>query len=113
MDVQRGIVGSSATAGPGYLPRLGRRSTTPARAGVPVIYVVIGFRPGHPEISPRNRTSRRSRRRAGSSRATRRPRSTPTWRRPGDLVVTKRRVTAFTGSDLDVVLRGRGAATWS
>src|SRR5262249_22753407 len=31
--------------------------------------------------------------------------------RPGDLVVTKRRVSAFTGSDLDVVLRGLGAGT--
>jgi nicotinamidase-related amidase len=27
---------------------------------------------------------------------------------PGDVLVTKRRVSAFTGSDLDVVLRARG-----
>ena len=31
--------------------------------------------------------------------------------RPGDLVVTKRRVSAFTGSDLGVLLRGLGAGT--
>ncbi|MGA2932584.1 MAG: isochorismatase family protein, partial [Acidimicrobiales bacterium] len=29
----------------------------------------------------------------------------------GDIVVTKRRVSAFAGSDLDVVLRARGART--
>ena len=31
--------------------------------------------------------------------------------RPGDLVVTKRRVSAFTGSDFGVLLRGLGAGT--
>ena len=55
MDVQRGIVERFADD-PGYLERLADAITAARAAGVPVVYVIIGFRPGHPEISARNRT---------------------------------------------------------
>src|SRR5437667_51080 len=55
MDVQRGIVERFAED-PGYLPRLAGAITAARGAGVPVVYVAIGFRLGHPEISARNRT---------------------------------------------------------
>ena len=55
MDVQRGIVERFAED-PGYLQRLADAITAARGAGVPVVYVIIGFRPGHPEISARNRT---------------------------------------------------------
>jgi len=55
MDVQRGIVERFAED-PGYLQRLAGAITAARGAGVPVVYVVVGFRPGHPEISARNRT---------------------------------------------------------
>jgi nicotinamidase-related amidase len=104
MDVQRAIV--DRYPDPAYLPRL-REATGAARAtGVPVIYVVIGFRPGYPEISTRNKTFgavARSGRMAESDQAIQvHPEVAPA---PGDIVVTKRRVSAFAGSDLDVVLR--------
>jgi nicotinamidase-related amidase len=104
MDVQRAIV--DRYPDPAYLPRL-REATGAARAtGVPVIYVVIGFRPGYPEISTRNKTFgaiARSSRMAESDQATQiHPDVAPA---PGDIVVTKRRVSAFASSDLDVVLR--------
>ena len=79
MDVQRGVVERFATD-PGYLQRLAGAIAAARAAGVPVVYVTVGFRPGHPEISTRNGRSRRSRRPGGSSRAARRPRSTPPWR---------------------------------
>ena len=70
------------------------------------------FRPGHPEISARNRTfpalAAAGRFVEGAPAAGIHPAVAPG---PGDLVVTKRRVSAFTGSDLDVVLRGLGAGT--
>ncbi|MFC4121735.1 cysteine hydrolase family protein [Nonomuraea zeae] len=107
MDVQRVVV--ERYPDPGYLPRL-RKAVEAARAGgVPVIYVVVGFRPGYPEISARNKMFgplAGAPADAGSGEATRiHPDVAP---EPGDVVVTKRRVSAFAGSDLDVVLRAGG-----
>ena len=111
MDVQRGVVERFAED-PGYLQRLAGAITAARGAGVPVVYVTIGFRPGHPEISARNRTfsalAAAGGYTEGSAAAEIHPAVAP---RPGDLVVTKRRVSAFTGSDLDVLLRGLGAGT--
>lgn len=111
MDVQRGIVERFADD-PGYLERLADAITAARAAGVPVVYVIIGFRPGHPEISARNRTfsalAAAGAFTEGDPAAGIHPAVAPG---PGDLVVTKRRVSAFTGSDLDVVLRGLGAGT--
>jgi len=111
MDVQRGVVERFADDA-GYLPRLRRAVTAARAAGVPVIYVTVGFRPGHPEISARNRTfsaiASAGRFAEGDPAAGIHPAVTPA---AGDLVVTKRRVSAFAGSDLDVLLRGLGAGT--
>ncbi|HEY4017180.1 MAG TPA: cysteine hydrolase, partial [Pseudonocardiaceae bacterium] len=53
LDVQRSIVDHYANAG--YLARL-RGAIDAARAvDIPVIHVVVGFRAGHPEASPRNK----------------------------------------------------------
>ena len=107
MDVQRGIVERFAED-PGYLQRLAGAITAARGAGVPVVYVIIGFRPGHPEISARNRTFSALAAAGGyvegDPAAEIHPAVAPG---PGDLVVTKRRVSAFTGSDLEVVLRAQ------
>ena len=104
MDVQRVIV--DRYPDPGYLPRLREAAGAARAAGLPVIYVVIGFRPGHPEVSSRNKTFGalgRASVMTGSDQATEiHPGVAP---EPGDIIVTKRRISAFAGSDLDVVLR--------
>ncbi|HEY3752420.1 MAG TPA: isochorismatase family cysteine hydrolase [Pseudonocardiaceae bacterium] len=104
MDIQRSIV--ERFPSDDYLPRLRDAIDTARSAGVPVIYVVVGFRPGHPEISKRNKSFGA---RIGSGTfvtgdagAEIHPDVVPA---PGDTVVTKRRVSAFAGSDLDMVLR--------
>jgi nicotinamidase-related amidase len=111
MDVQQGVVERFA-GDPGYLERLSGAVTAARAAGIPVVYVRVGFRPGHPEVSPRNQTFAAIAGRGGFSEdspATQiHPAVAPA---PGDLVVTKRRVSAFTGSDLAVVLRALGAGT--
>jgi nicotinamidase-related amidase len=111
MDVQRGIVERFADD-TGYLERLSGAVTAARAAGIRVVYVRIGFRPGHPEISPRNLTFSAIATSGGfaddSPAAQIHPAVAP---QTGDLVVTKRRVSAFTGSDLAVVLRGLGAGT--
>jgi len=111
MDVQRSIVerfGDDAD----YLSRVSQAVTAARAAGVPVIYVTVGFRAGHPEVSARNRGFSAV---ASSGRFTDadpgaeiHPAVAPA---AGDLLVTKRRVSAFAGSDLDVLLRGLGAGT--
>jgi nicotinamidase-related amidase len=105
MDVQRAVV--DRYPDPAYLPRLGDAIGAARAAGLPVIYVAVGFRPGYPEVSPRNKMFgamlARAAGAAGSDEATRiHPDVAP---EPGDIVVTKRRVSAFAGSDLDLVLR--------
>ena len=111
IDVQRGVVERFAED-PGYLERLSRAITAARGAGIPVVYVIVAFRPGHPEISARNRTFSAAAAAGqfveGSPATEIHPAVAPA---PGDLVVTKRRVSAFAGSDLDVVLSGLGAGT--
>jgi nicotinamidase-related amidase len=108
MDVQQGVV--DRYPAPAHLPRL-RKAIEAARAGgIPVIYVVVGFRLGYPEVSARNKMfgalASAAAAPAGDERLTRiHPDVAP---EPGDIVVTKRRVSAFAGSDLDMILRARG-----
>jgi nicotinamidase-related amidase len=105
MDVQQGIV-ERFTADHGYLARLATAIAAARRAEIPVIYVVVSFRPGYPEVSKRNKSFGAI---AGTGRFS--P-SDPGVAVPaavapadGEVVVTKLRVSAFAGSDLDVVLR--------
>jgi nicotinamidase-related amidase len=110
MDVQQGIV--DRYPDPGYLDRVSRAASAARAAGIRVVYVRVGFRPGHPEISSANRTFSATAASGafddGSPGTAIHPAVAP---QPEDLVVTKRRVSAFTGSDLDVLLRGLGADT--
>ncbi|HET6478895.1 MAG TPA: isochorismatase family cysteine hydrolase [Actinoplanes sp.] len=104
MDVQEAVV--ARYPDPDYLPRLAEAVAAARLAGIPVIYVTVGFRAGGPEISTRNRMFGRL---AGSAYAggsnSIHPAVAP---HDGDIVVTKRRVSAFTGSDLDIVVRAGG-----
>lgn len=105
MDVQRGIV-ERFGGDDGLLDRTAEAIAAARAHGVPVIYVRVAFRAGAPEVSPRNRAFAALRDAGGmdeTGEATAiHPAVAP---QPGDVVVTKRRVSAFAGSDLDVVLR--------
>jgi nicotinamidase-related amidase len=107
MDVQRRIV-ERFSQDPEYLSRLGGAIDAAHEAGIPVIYVVVGFRAGYPEASARNATfsaiAGTGNYTPGDEGAEVHPDVAP---REGDIVVTKRRVSAFAGSDLDLVLRAR------
>ncbi|MDX3697561.1 cysteine hydrolase [Streptomyces europaeiscabiei] len=107
MDVQRDIV-AVADDGSGYLPRLRRAIEGARAAGIPVMYVVIGLRPGDPVVSPRNKALRNIVRAGlfteGAPGTEIHPDVAP---QQGDIVVTKRRGSAFSGSDLDLILRAR------
>ncbi len=108
MDVQQGIVERFAGDDGGYLGRLAAAIAAARAADVMVGYVTIAFRPGYPEVSDRNKSFAAI---AGTGRFTDGDPGTaiPDAVAPvqGEAVVTKRRVSAFSGSDLAVLLRAR------
>jgi nicotinamidase-related amidase len=73
---------------------------------IPVIYVVIGFRKGYPDVSPNNKSfsvlKNRTQNLYTEEGIKVHASITP---EQGDVIITKKRVSAFTGSDLEVVLR--------
>jgi nicotinamidase-related amidase len=81
-------------------------------AGMMVIHVVVAFRPGHPEISPRNfgfsALKANGMRVAGSEGAAIHPAAAA---REGEPVVVKHRVSPFVGTDLETLLRANDIDT--
>ncbi len=108
MDMQVGIVA--------MLPDASVVKTNVAKAiaharssKIPIIYVVVGFRQGTPEISMNNKGFSASKERfAGMNMAEFMKVHPDLEPQAGELIVIKRRVSAFTGSDLEVVLRAFG-----
>jgi nicotinamidase-related amidase len=107
MDTQVGIVERFGDD-QAYLGRIASALAAARIAGIRVVYVRVAFRPGFPEVSPKNKTFSAL---AEAAEARFGDDDTSTQIHPaiapadGDVVVTKRRVSAFSGSDLDVVLR--------
>ena len=108
MDVQNGIIGMLPDHA-AYIPRVKGAIQSAREQGIPVIYVVVGFRKGYPEVDPNNkffstlkdRPVRMDNKEAYTVHADVAP-------LPEEVVVTKKRISAFTGSDLEVVLRAQG-----
>lgn len=108
MDMQPEIVDRFGDRDGDLSARLAGAASAARAAGVRVIYVKVGFREGYPEVSPRNRgfaALKDSGRMVEGASSVIDPGVDP---HPGDVIVTKRRVSAFSGSDLDVVLRAAG-----
>ncbi|HTA91948.1 MAG TPA: isochorismatase family cysteine hydrolase [Polyangiaceae bacterium] len=101
MDIQPGIL-ERVPDPAGFLARATEAVRAARSHSVPVIHVVVGFRPGMPEVSAQNQSF-------GGLKQQHPPFLTdprPVIALEGsDVLVTKRRVSAFTGSDLEVVLR--------
>lgn len=108
MDFQNDIVANFVPTGPDVLARASRVLDAARAASIPVVHVVVQFRPGHPEVDSRGifaMVRDGNRLVEGSPGAAIHDAVAPA---PGDIVVTKRRVGAFSGSDLDVILRASG-----
>ena len=105
MDFQADIVDRLGSAE--VVEAAGTALEAARRNGVPVVFVRVAFRAGTPEVSRRNKSFSAVADRGGMGQDD-----------PGtqvveelapqdtEVVVMKRRVSAFTGSDLEVVLRG-------
>jgi nicotinamidase-related amidase len=112
MDLQNGAVQMLDMGKDAVLARTATLIESARKAGVRIVYVVVGFRAGYPEVGTRNplfASVRESGRLVEGSadvqvHATVAP-------KPGEVIVTKRRVSAFAGTDLDMVLRAGGIDT--
>jgi nicotinamidase-related amidase len=88
---------------PLFVERVGQAIAQARSRSILVLYVVVGFRPGAPEMTLRTRQ------RYGHLNAADFQQIAPALApQPGELTVVKRRASAFTGSDLEVVLRTAG-----
>src|SRR5580698_7388605 len=108
MDVQAGIVGMLPD-GQSLLASTAKAIAHARAKKIPVIYVVVGFRQGAPEISMNNKGFSAFKERLADVNMDEfmkvHPDVAPA---AGEVTVIKRRVSAFSGSDLEVVLRAFG-----
>jgi len=102
MDVQERIV--ERYGDEGLVERIAAAAETARERGILVVYVKVDFRPGYPEVSRRNKSFARL---AGNGFAAGTAIHEGVAPEEGDVVVTKRRVSAFSGSDLELILRAR------
>jgi nicotinamidase-related amidase len=106
MDYQNAIVENYSGGDAELLPSAVKVLSSARQANIPVIYVVIGFRPGFPEISKNNKSFsalRESGRFAFGDAST--EIHSAVAPQANDLIVTKHRVSSFSGSDLEMLLR--------
>lgn len=107
MDMQAGILGRYPDASE-ILKNVAHAIEKARHQNLQVIFVRVGFRNGFPEISPNNKFF------AMMSSLTNV--DMDQWMKidasieptDEDIIVTKRRISAFAGSDLEVVLRAKG-----
>jgi len=114
MDCQTAIVSIYAKGQEGLLDRARSVLDGARQCGLSVIHVQVGFRPGLPEVNPRNpllnaiKSSPQHRQlfegAAGAIHAAVAPQG-------DDIIVTKHRVSAFSGTDLEMILRAKDIDT--
>jgi nicotinamidase-related amidase len=110
MDYQNDIVGGYADERQReLLSKAAEVLAAARRVHIPVIYVVVRFRNGYPEISPRNKLFQGiksgNRLRDGTPGAEIHHSVAP---QANEIIVTKRRVGAFSTTDLETVLKSQG-----
>lgn len=108
MDMQNGIVGIYAAHAPDLVVRCEGVLKAARSHGMKVIHIRVGFRPGLPEVTERNmlfgsiKSSDRHQQLFHGTGGDIHPALGP---EESDIVVTKHRVSAFVGTDLEMILR--------
>lgn len=108
MDLQADVVARFPDGSAALLERVATVVAAARKATVPIIHVVVGFRPGYPEVSARNASFSAV---ASTGKFVTSPPGADivpgVGARPEDVVVVKHRVGAFAGTDLDMILRAK------
>jgi nicotinamidase-related amidase len=109
MDCQAGIVSIYARDGKdAFLVRVAGVLSHARAAGMTIIHIQVGFRPGFPEISSRNALFAAVKSSEQHQQLFREPLTAiPDGIAPqgNEIVITKHRVSAFAGTDLAMILR--------
>lgn len=110
MDLHAGIVAIYTPGDAGYLDRVSGVLRSARKKGMRVMHVKVGFRPGFPEVSEKN---------AMMKAILKDPQRQQLFSGPAgeisgavapvgeEVVITKHRVSAFWGTDLEVILRAQ------
>ena len=108
MDMQAGIVEMLPNA-TDVLPKVAQAIASARENKILVIYVTVGFRQGAPEVSMNNKGVAAVKKRLATVNMDEFTKVHPDLAPQDDeLTVMKRRLSAFSGSDLDLVLRAFG-----
>lgn len=114
MDCQSGVVSIYVQPPDEFLTRASNVLAAARKTGMMVIHLQVGFRPGLPEVSSRNKlfaglkaNPQHQQLFQGAAGAIH-PSLGP---EPQDIVVTKHRVSAFAGTDLEMLLRANEIET--
>lgn len=109
MDVQPGIVEALGSESEAYLSRVQSVVDAARKKRIKVIFVVVRFRKGYPEVSASNKSFSAIKERYSKTPLDEEAETTQPVIKPiGDeLVIAKKRVSAFAGSDLDMILRAQ------
>jgi len=106
MDMQMGILPMLQSGPANLVGNISKAIVNARHKSIPIIYVVVGFRPGAPEASMNNKSFGAGKERFAKMNMDEFMKVIPELApQAGDITVTKRRVSSFTGSDLEVVLR--------
>ncbi len=111
MDYQAAVVEGFATDHEALVKRAAEVLAHARRAGLKVIYIVVNFRPGYPEVSPRNANFNAVRQSGRFITGAGTEVHPAVALQPGDITVIKHRVGAFPGTDLDMILRANDIET--
>jgi nicotinamidase-related amidase len=110
LDCQSGVISVYAKPPAEFITRVSSVLDAVRAAGLAVIHVQVGFRPGLPEVSDRNKlfgavkASKPHQEFFRGSSGAIHPELGP---KADDIVVVKHRVSAFAGTDLNMILRAR------
>lgn len=107
MDVQTHTLKSLKDANY-YVHGIAKATAAARQAGVPIIYIVVGFKPGYPEVHPDNKAFASIKKMdVGLDNADNYAVPASIGPKQGDLLLIKKRFSAFAGSGLDLILRAK------
>jgi nicotinamidase-related amidase len=110
LDCQTGVISVYAKPQGDFIMRVSTVLNAARAAAMTVIHIQVGFRPGVPEVSDRNKllgaikVSKPHQEFFQGSSGEIHPILGP---KPDDIVIVKHRVSAFAGTDLNMILRAR------
>jgi nicotinamidase-related amidase len=108
MDMQMGIVPRYTPQGDGFIKNVADAIKAAREKEVTIIFVRVGFQKKFPEISAANKLFSTLRNRLNDSTLDAYMQLHPALGMvEGDIVVNKKRVSAFSGSDLEIILRAK------